>query len=257
MASTPADMSAPVAPPPYSHLSISPAGSTGDELAVLAPKFEPGATEPVMVPSAMTISNKSEENVLFKIKINFGKEYCTLKPCFGRLLPGKAEEVFITLKVLPILPLTDLDWCIKVYDTVDHISTPEYVHDQPNLKATWSKIDDRMPNVFKRLIPIRFVGAAPADSESEKSVPLAGMMTSPRCDRVAAALRSFPSPPAPPPTPVSMERPKSPSLDQKVRMRSFARETARTENICEPSASEPTFIEELKASIRDLNHCAA
>merc|ERR1719499_2437830 len=114
-----------------------------------------------------------------------------------------------------------------------------------------------MPTVFKRLIPIRFVGAGPADSESEKSVPLAGMMTSPRRDRVAAALRSFPSPPAPPPTPVAMERPKSPSLDQKVRMRSFARETARTENICEPSASEPTFIEELKASIRDLNHCAA
>ena len=103
-ASTPTDMSAPVAPPPYSHLSISPAGPTGDELAVLAPKFEPGATEPVMVPSAMTISNKSEENVLFKIKINFGKEYCTLKPCFGRLLPGESEEVLITLKVLPILP---------------------------------------------------------------------------------------------------------------------------------------------------------
>ena len=102
-ASTPADMSAPVAaPPPYSHLSISPAGPTGDELAVLAPKFESGAT--VMVPSAMTISNKSEENVLFKIKINFGKEYCTLKPCFGRLLPGESEEVLITLKVLPILP---------------------------------------------------------------------------------------------------------------------------------------------------------
>ena len=101
-ASTP--MSAPVAPPPYSHLSISPAGPTGDELAVLAPKFEPGATEPVIVQSAMTISNKSEENVLFKIKINFGKEYCTLKPCFGRLLPGESEEVLITLKVLPILP---------------------------------------------------------------------------------------------------------------------------------------------------------
>ena len=109
-ASTPADMSAPVspplslAPPTYSLLSISPAGPTGDELAVLAPKFEPGATEPVMVPSAMTITNKSEENVLFKIKINFGKEYCTLKPCFGRLLPGESEEVLITLKVLPILP---------------------------------------------------------------------------------------------------------------------------------------------------------
>merc|ERR1719192_3066157 len=80
-------------------------------------------------------------------------------------------------------------------------------------------------------------------------------MTSPRCDRVTAALRSFPSPPAPPPTPVAMERPKSPSLDQKVRMRSFARETARADNICEPP--EPNFIEELKASIRDLNHCAA
>ena len=130
--------------------------------------------------------------------------------------------------------MTDLDWCIKVYDTVDHISTPEDAQDQPNLIATWSKIDDRMPNVFKRLIPIRFVGAAPADSESEKSVPLAGMMTmnSPRCDRVAAALRSFPSPPAPPPTPVSMERPKSPSLDQKVRMRSFAKQTAGADNIC-------------------------
>ena len=73
--------------------------------------------------------------------------------------------------------MTDLDWCIKVYDTVDHISTPEDAQDQPNLKATWSKIDDRMPTVFKRLIPIRFVGAAPADSESDKSVPLAGMMT--------------------------------------------------------------------------------
>ena len=146
--------------------------------------------------------------------------------------------------------MTDLDWCIKVYDTVDHISTPEDAQDQPNLKAIWSKIDDRMPNVFKRLIPIRFVGAAPADSKSDKSVPLAGMMTSPRCDRVAAALRSFPSPPAPPPTPVAMERPKSPSLDQKVRMRSFARETARADNIFEQP--EPTFIEELKASIRDL-----
>ena len=91
-----------MAPPPYSHLSISPAGPTGNELAVLAPKFEPGATEPIMVFTAMTVSNKSKENVLFKIKINFGKEYCTLKPCYGSLLPGESEEILVTLKVLPV-----------------------------------------------------------------------------------------------------------------------------------------------------------
>ena len=86
---------------PYSHVSISPAGPTGNELAVLAPKFEPGDTEPIMVFTAMTVSNNSRENVLFKIKINFSKAHCTLKPCFGRLLPGESEEILVTLKVLP------------------------------------------------------------------------------------------------------------------------------------------------------------
>ena len=92
------------APPPYSrssNVSISPAGPTGNELAVLAPKFEPGDTEPIMVFTAMTVSNNSRENVLFKIKINFSKAHCTLKPCFGRLLPGESEEILVTLKVLP------------------------------------------------------------------------------------------------------------------------------------------------------------
>ena len=93
------------APPPYSrpsNVSISPAGPTGNELAVLAPNFEPGATEPIMVFTAMTVSNDCKENVLFKVKMNFGKEYCTLKPCFGMLQPGECEEILITLKVLPM-----------------------------------------------------------------------------------------------------------------------------------------------------------
>ena len=135
----------------------------------------------------------------------------------------------------------DLDWCIKVYDTVDNFTLPE---DPPqNVRVIWSDIDDRVAQVSKTLIPIRFVGSAPADSESESVL----MVASPRCNRVAAALRSFPTPPAPPPTPIPMERPKSPALDQKVRMRSFAKESARTENIAEPS-----FLEEVAASIHNM-----
>ena len=89
----------------------------------------------------------------------------------------------------------DLDWCIKVYDTVDYISVSD--GSQQNVRAIWSGIDDRVADVSKTLIPIRFVGAAPADSESESVLCAA----SPRCNRVAAALRSFPTPPAPPPIP--------------------------------------------------------
>lgn len=231
---------------PYSHVSISPAGPTGNELAVLAPKFEPGDTEPIMVFTAMTVSNNSRENVLFKIKINFSKAHCTLKPCFGRLLPGESEEILVTLKVLPWPSMMDLDWCIKVYDTVDILSTSE---DAPqNARVIWSEIDDRVAYVSKTLIPIRFVGAAPAESDSD-GVP---SNYSPRCNRVAAALRSFPTPPAPPPTPIPLQRPKSSPLDRKVRMRSFAKDPAHTENI-----NEPTFLEEVATSIVKIERDAS
>ena len=133
----------------------------------------------------------------------------------------------------------DLDWCIKVYDTVDNFTLPD---DPPqNVRMIWSEIDDRVAQVSKTLIPIRFVGAAPADSESGSVL----MAASPRCNRVAAALRSFPTPPAPPPTPIPMERPKSPALDQKVRMRSFAKEIALNENIAES-------LEEVAASFHKM-----
>ena len=140
----------------------------------------------------------------------------------------------------------DLDWCIKVYDTVDILSTSE---DAPqNARVIWSEIDDRVAYVSKTLIPIRFVGAAPAESDSD-GVP---SNYSPRCNRVAAALRSFPTPPAPPPTPIPLQRPKSSPLDRKVRMRSFAKDPAHTENI-----NEPTFLEEVATSIVKIVSCTS
>ena len=142
----------------------------------------------------------------------------------------------------------DLDWCIKVYDTVDYISVSD--DSQQNVRAIWSEIDDRVAEVSKTLIPIRFVGAAPADSESESVLCAA----SPRCNRVAAALRSFPTPPAPPPTPIPMERPKSPPLDQKVRMRSFSKHAANTENI---NDEQPCFLEEVATSIVKIVSCTS
>ena len=134
----------------------------------------------------------------------------------------------------------DLEWCFKVYDTVDFVSSEEDCQLKNYARSIWSKIDDRVAHVSKTIIPVRFVGARPAESESDD----VSSIKSPRCKRVAAALRSFPAPPAPPPTPIPLERPKSPNLDQKVRMRSFAKETARTDNI-----NEPSVLEEVATSI--------
>ena len=82
-----------------SHVTISPA----DGLPVLAPSFPPNADEyeSAIIHSAMTIENHSDDNVLFKMKINFNKAYCTLKPTVGYLRPGESSEVLVTLKIQP------------------------------------------------------------------------------------------------------------------------------------------------------------
>ena len=82
-----------------SHVTIWPA----DGLPVLAPPFPPDAdeSETIIVQSKLTIENKSDDNVLFKMKINFHKAYCTLKPTVGYLRPGESSEVLVTLKLQP------------------------------------------------------------------------------------------------------------------------------------------------------------
>ena len=117
--------------------------------------------------------------------------------------------------------VTDMDWNIKVYDIVD-FRADEEPEDSLNSREKWSVIDDRVAH--KTLVPIKFVLAGDRGAEAE-SDGMAQSVPSPRCSRVAAALRSLPTPPpAPPSTPVPVERSKSPPLERKVRARAFAKQ---------------------------------
>ena len=140
-----------------------------------------------------------------------------------------------------------MDWNIKVYDIVD-FRADEEPEDSLNSREKWSVIDDRVAH--KTLIPIKFVldGEKGAETETDgmpQSVP------SPRCSRVAVALRSLPTPPpAPPSTPVPVERPKSPPLERKVRARAFAKDLG--DNV-HGAAIDASAIDEAVQAIRAQN----
>jgi len=236
-----------------SHVTISPA----DGLPVLAPPFPPDAdeSETIVVQSKLTIENKSDDNVLFKMKINFHKAYCTLKPTVGYLRAGESSEVLVTLKLQPSFSLTDMDWNIKVYDIID-FRADEEPEDSLNSREKWSVIDDRVAH--KTLIPIKFVldGEKGAETETDgmpQSVP------SQRFSRVAVALRSLPTPPpAPPSTPVPVERPKSPPLERKVRARAFAKDLGDNVHGAAIDASAiDVAVQAIRAQNRELSDSIA
>ena len=52
--------------------------------------FDADETEPIMVHGSLSIENHSDENVLYKMKINFNKTYCTLKAMVGYLRPRES-----------------------------------------------------------------------------------------------------------------------------------------------------------------------